>query len=114
MSQAERDNRAAQIERTMELLIHACKCQEENCENSNCPKIKALLKHAFTCQVKGPGGCQLCRKTWTLLQIHSKQCLEDDCPVPKCKDLKEYRRRSQEQIEERRREQYRLYLNAAR
>jgi len=34
--------------------------------------------------------------------------------VPRCRDLKEYRRRGQEQIEERRREQYRLYLNAAR
>lgn len=114
MSQAERENRAAQIERTMELLIHACNCRDPKCDNSNCPKIKHLLKHAFSCTIKSAGGCQLCRKTWTLLQIHSKQCMDDNCPVPKCKDLKEYRRRTQEQIEERRREQYRLYLNAAR
>ena len=114
LSQAERENRAAQIERTMELLLHACKCRKERCENSNCPKIKHLLKHALSCTVKSAGGCQLCRKTWTLLQIHSKGCMEDDCPVPRCRDLKEYRRRGQEQIEERRREQYRLYLNAAR
>ena len=114
MSNAERENRAAQIERTMELLVHACSCVNPKCDNSNCPKIKSLLKHALTCEVKAGGGCQLCRKTWTLLQIHSKSCLEDECPVPKCRELKEYRRRVAEQGEERRREQYRLYLSANR
>ena len=115
LSQAERDNRAAQIQRTMELLIHACTCKKgTDCENSNCPKIKHLIQHALTCQVKSNGGCQLCRKTWTLLQLHSKQCMDDNCRVIRCRDLKEYRRRAQEQIEERRREQYRLYMNAAR
>lgn len=114
MSNIERENRAAQIERTMELLMHACSCELPNCDNSNCPKIKSLLRHALTCQIKSAGGCQLCRKTWTLLQIHSKSCLEDECPVPKCRELKEYRRRVAEQGEERRREQYRLYLSANR
>lgn len=114
LSQAERESRAAQIQRTMELLVHACSCREKQCDNSNCPKLKTLLQHAFTCQIKNAGGCQLCRKTWTLLQIHSKQCMDDNCKVPKCKDLKAYQRRHQEQIEERRREHYRLYMNSNR
>ena len=114
ISEAERQSRQAQIDRTMELLLHAVTCRKNPCDNSNCAKIKQLLNHAFTCQIKTAGGCPLCRKTWTLLQIHSKQCMDDNCPVPKCKELKEYRRRGQEKIEERRREQYRQYLNAAR
>ena len=61
--------------------------------------------------MKAGGGCQLCRKMWTLLQVHSKGCKATNCPVPRCRDLKEYRRRATEQIEERRREQYRMYIN---
>lgn len=111
MTQEDRRDRAAQIQRTMELLVHATSCQVMNCGNPNCTKVKHLFKHAMACQLKAGGGCQLCRKMWTLLQMHSKGCKTANCPVPRCRDLKEYRRRAQEQVEERRREHYRMYMN---
>jgi E1A/CREB-binding protein len=112
MTEEDRRDRAAQIQRTMELLVHATTCRAQNCGSPNCTKVKHLFRHATACPVKAGGGCQLCRKMWTLLQVHSKGCTETDCPVPRCRDLKEYRRRAQDQVEERRREQYRAYMAA--
>jgi E1A/CREB-binding protein len=111
MTEEDRRDRQAQIQRTMELLVHATTCKLPNCGSPNCTKVKHLFKHAMTCTQKAGGGCQLCRKMWTLLQVHSKGCKATNCPVPRCRDLKEYRRRATEQIEARRREQYRMHIN---
>ena len=110
MTDSERQARQQQIERTMALLVHASSCRNAKCDNPNCAKVKQLFQHAMKCQTKAAGGCHLCRKIWTLLQVHSKGCVAHDCPVPRCADLKAYRRRAQEQVEERRRKQYRKYL----
>jgi E1A/CREB-binding protein len=110
MTDAERQARQQQIERTMALLVHASSCANAKCDNPNCAKVKQLFQHAMKCQTKAAGGCHLCRKIWTLLQVHSKGCVAHECPVPRCADLKAYRRRAQEQVEERRRKQYRKYL----
>jgi len=109
MSKEERQQRMKQLQRTMELLVHASGCQSEKCSSSNCTKVKSLFQHAFTCQMKATGGCGLCRRLWTLLQVHAKGCFQADCPVPRCRDLKEYRRRAAEQVEERRRQAFRFY-----
>ena len=111
MTEEDRRDRQAQIQQTMELLVHATTCKLPNCGSPNCTKVKHLFKHAMTCTQKAGGGCQLCRKMWTLLQVHSKGCKATNCPVPRCRDLKEYRRRATEQIEARRREQYRMHIN---
>ena len=111
MTEEDRRYRQAQIQRTMELLVHATTCKLPNCGSPNCTKVKHLFKHAMTCTQKAGGGCQLCRKMWTLLQVHSKGCKATNCPVPRFRDLKEYRRRATEQIEARRREQYRMHIN---
>jgi E1A/CREB-binding protein len=110
MTDEERQARQQQIERTMALLVHASSCTDGKCDNPNCIKVKQLFQHAMKCQTKAAGGCHLCRKIWTLLQVHSKGCVAHECPVPRCADLKAYRRRAQEQVEERRRKQYRKYL----
>ena len=36
---------------------------------------------------------RLCRRMWALLQLHAKQCKEAACPVPRCRELRELRRR---------------------
>ena len=109
MSKEERQARMKQLQRTMELLVHASGCQSDRCTSSNCANVKNLFSHAYTCPVRAAGGCNLCRKLWTLLQVHAKQCFQANCPVPRCKDLKEYRRRAAEQIEERRRQAFAHY-----
>tara|TARA_B100001142_G_scaffold298098_1_gene321011 strand:+ start:10 stop:2334 length:2325 start_codon:yes stop_codon:yes gene_type:complete len=110
MTEEDRRVRAEQIQRTMELLVHATRCKDANCGSPNCTKVKHLFKHAANCQLKAAGGCQLCRKMWTLLQVHANGCNDANCPVPRCKDLKAYRQRSQEQQDAKRRARYRVYM----
>ena len=61
MTEEERNERAAQLQRTMALLVHASACANQNCPSSNCGKVKMLFQHAVSCQRKVTGGCQLCR-----------------------------------------------------
>ena len=105
-------NRKAQAERArsiqlhMQLLVHASGCNGTTCPSANCAKMKALLKHGASCQVRAAGGCPICRRVWALLQVHARQCRTPKCAVPRCKDLKEHMRRlqrQQEQMDDRRR-----------
>eukprot|EP00501_MAST-03F_sp_TOSAG23-6_P001942 GSMAST32.ASY1.ANO1.2023.1 assembled CDS len=53
-----------------------------------------LLVHASGCRNSdSTGGCNRCRRIWALLQIHARQCKTQDCPVPRCRDLKDHLRR---------------------
>ena len=111
MTEEDRRDRAAQIQRTMELLVHATTCRVQNCGSPNCTKVKHLFKHAMTCQGEGGGGCHLCRKMWTLLQVHSKGCKVSNCPVPRCRGpqgVPEEGRRTRWRSG--RRQQYRAYM----
>jgi E1A/CREB-binding protein len=85
LTQVERDQRQVQLQRTMELLKHACSCQDSNCSSSSCRKVRALFQHAVHCQLKVTGGCPHCKKMWCLLTLHAKSCVEPNCPVPRCK-----------------------------
>lgn len=61
LTQEQQADRAAQLQRTMNLLVHASACNQQNCISSNCAKVKALFQHAVTCNRKVSGGCHLCR-----------------------------------------------------
>lgn len=61
ISEDERRDRAAQLQRTMKLLVHASDCRDKSCASSNCHKIKELYYHANKCTVKVLGGCPACR-----------------------------------------------------
>eukprot|EP00967_Tisochrysis_lutea_P021097 scaffold23960_cov22-Tisochrysis_lutea.AAC.4 len=59
-----------------------------------CPaQVRQLFQHAVGCQQKVTGGCPLCKKMWFLLNLHAKSCTRTDCPVPRCKEIKDLRRR---------------------
>ena len=49
---------------------------------------------------------------WALLQLHSKQCNQADCPVPRCKELRMLKRRQLIRQEEKRRQGYANMLQA--
>ena len=102
--------RQEQLRKTMELLEHASVCKDPNCKNQNCKRVRMLFKHGLECQVKYQGGCQLCRRMWALLQIHAKSCQKDNCPVPRCQDLRAHTRRQREAMENRRRQAYQQML----
>ena len=96
------EERHRNIELRLSLMLHASTCtQESYCNFANCAKMKVYLKHGTTCKVKAPGGCKLCKRVYTLLRIHaiSKQCKQENCPVPDCVAIRERVRqiRSQQQ-----------------
>lgn len=47
-----------------------------------------------------------------LLQVHAKQCQRADCPVPRCKELREMRRRAVVRQEDQRRVAYKNMVSA--
>lgn len=74
------------------LLMHASQCIETKnaCPYPKCSQIKKLWFHAYQCNLRVAGGCQLCQKTWTLLRLHSENCRDSGCRVPRCLDLKKH------------------------
>lgn len=76
LTDAERKDRAAQLQRTMSLLVHASGCSDPRCPSTSCSKVKALFAHAVQCTSKVTGGCQLCR--WVPLHL-PELCGEMQC-----------------------------------
>ena len=69
--------------------------------------IAALRRKALLCLEVLANFCWLwCRRMWMLLQVHAKQCQRSDCPVPRCKELREMRRRAVVRQEDQRRVAY--------
>jgi hypothetical protein len=85
LTEQERAERAAQLQKTLQLLVHACSCNNPQCGSNSCRKVRQLFQHAVQCQLKVTGGCQLCKKMWCLLNLHAKGCTTTDCPVPRCR-----------------------------
>ena len=106
LTDEQRAERATQLARTMALLRHASGCTDAACASSNCAKVKGLFHHAVACPHKVAGGCPLCRRMWALLQVHAKQCTELACPVPRCRELRDSRRRQAAKADEQRRAAY--------
>lgn len=95
------------------VLVHAATCQLPNCGSRRCTKMKDAFNHGMMC-TKPPGWCVMCRTFGRLLYVHHKGCKATNCTVPRCRDFKERRRRAKEQNEARRRERYRMDINAKR
>eukprot|EP00798_Chlamydomonas_sp_ICE-L_P023039 gene23039-30234_t len=110
LTDKERRERNEQLQRTMNLLVHACSCNNPQCGSNSCRKIRQLFQHAVQCQVKVVGGCQMCKKMWYLLNLHAKGCTRHDCPVPRCREIKELRRKQTARQEEKRRLAYQNML----
>ncbi|XP_022847823.1 histone acetyltransferase HAC1-like isoform X2 [Olea europaea var. sylvestris] len=98
-----RQIRVMQLRKMLDLLVHASQCRSPLCQYPNCRKVKGLFRHGFVCKVRASGGCPLCKKMWSLLQLHSRACKESQCNVPRCRDLREHTRRMQQQSDSRRR-----------
>ncbi|ETV96157.1 hypothetical protein H310_10359 [Aphanomyces invadans] len=91
---------------TMQLLVHASSCEEGGCSSTNCDRMKVLIRHGSQCKLRATGGCNTCRRIWTLLQIHARQCRTTECRVLRCNDLREHLRKlalQQQLMDDRRR-----------
>jgi len=103
----QRKERQRSIQLHMTLLLHASTCRSPECQSANCAKMKGLLKHGTQCKVKANGGCNVCKRIWALLQIHAKQCKQENCPVPNCMAIRERYRQlqlQQQAMDDRRRQ----------
>ncbi|KAL2642143.1 hypothetical protein R1flu_009730 [Riccia fluitans] len=98
-----RQQRVLQLRKMLDLLVHASQCGVPSCSYPKCRSVKGLFRHGMMCKVRASGGCALCKRMWYLLQLHARACKESECRVPRCKDLKEHVRRSNQQQESRRR-----------
>ncbi|CAL1390742.1 unnamed protein product [Linum trigynum] len=77
----------------LDALPHASVCpvtRSNGCPYKNCSVLKRLFSHATKCSTRSSGGCLLCRAVWNILRLHSLECSEPNCRVPRCSDLKEY------------------------
>ncbi|KAL9266361.1 Histone acetyltransferase HAC1-like protein [Drosera capensis] len=92
-----------QLKKILRLLAHASQCCLPTCQHSKCRAIKALFCHGKQCKVRVAGGCARCKRMWQFIQLHSRVCKDPDCKVPRCRDLREYLRRIQQQSDSRRR-----------
>lgn len=110
LTDEERAQRDAMLQRTMESLKHASVCKDPHCQNPNCQKIKALFAHVRACKVKVGGGCVFCRKVWLLLHTHAKLCTDAVCRVPKCMEIRIQRQRQAARQDDMRRAAYRQML----
>jgi len=117
LTEAQRKERQRSIQLHMTLLLHAATCTSPKCPSANCTKMKGLLKHGAQCQLKAAGGCNICKRIWTLLQIHARQCKETSCPVPNCMAIRERVRQLKQQqqaMDDRRRQEMNRVYSATR
>mmetsp|Transcript_17915 Transcript_17915/g.20693 ORF Transcript_17915/g.20693 Transcript_17915/m.20693 type:complete len:1767 (+) Transcript_17915:908-6208(+) len=98
------------------LLVHACSCNDMNCKNPLCPKMKAFLKHGRDCQKRVRGGCKICLKISFLLQLHGRHCTlpAGKCRVPNCAKTRELLRRHAARQQDRRIQMQNARMNAER
>lgn len=85
------------------VLEHASKCTAPCCTYTYCRNLKRLFRHSSECRTRSRGGCKLCMQIWYLLQKHAQACKELECRVPRCKDLRDHKRKKQMQSDARRR-----------
>lgn len=108
LTEEQRKERQRSIQLHMTLLQHAATCTSTACPSANCTKMKGLLKHGGSCQIKATGGCNVCKRIWALLQIHARQCKASPCPVPNCMAIRERVRqlkKQQQAMDDRRRQE---------
>nr|XP_010940016.1 histone acetyltransferase HAC1 [Elaeis guineensis]XP_019710712.1 histone acetyltransferase HAC1 [Elaeis guineensis] len=101
---ADSDTRAQKklaLQTVLNVLVHASKCPDPHCSYPSCYKIKRLFHHSMECKIRANGGCIPCKKVWYLLHKHARVCNQLECRVPRCKDLKDHRRKKQQQSDSR-------------
>lgn len=52
--------------------------------------MQEFLQHVMSCPTGGIGkGCSQCKRIVNLFNLHARVCRNDNCGVPRCKDIRE-------------------------
>ena len=73
-----------QAQTMLRLVVHAAACRGP-CQYLNCRKLKSVFHHGKNCQTRASNGCRLCKKMWSIIQLHARACKEAECSVPRCR-----------------------------
>ena len=87
-NQDERKQRQRKLVMHIQLIKHASRCKSKQCTSTNCQKMKCFLMHEASCRVNVQGGCEICKRIWTLLRIHAQTCKDPKCPTPQCSAIR--------------------------
>ena len=82
-------DRVTAIQRCINSLMHACQCQDANCQSPSCRKMKRVVSHTRQCRRKSDGGCPICKQLIALCCYHAKVCQEAKCPAYFCQNIKQ-------------------------
>ncbi|KAL2504800.1 Histone acetyltransferase HAC1 [Abeliophyllum distichum] len=83
----------------LDLLVHANQCQATRgnpCSYRYCLQMKWLFRHSRDCELRLAGHCKQCKRIWYLLLLHSKDCRDSNCNMPRCMDIKKHKTRAVE------------------
>jgi hypothetical protein len=73
-----------QAQTMLRLVVHAAACRGP-CQYLNCQKLKSIFHHGKNCQTRASNGCRVCKKMWSIIQLHARACKEAQCNVPRCR-----------------------------
>jgi hypothetical protein len=76
----------AEVEKGLKHAV-ACKLGRE-CTVPNCARFKFLLDHSSRCDSEVPARCEVCLHHSRVVAEHAKRCRDEQCLVPRCKDLR--------------------------
>ncbi|CAF3073303.1 unnamed protein product, partial [Rotaria sp. Silwood2] len=75
------------IQFCIDTLLHALNCCIVNCIYRGCLCYKRIIQHAKDCKEKNRQ-CYKCKQVIFLCWHHAKSCLNQNCQVPFCMNLK--------------------------
>lgn len=78
-----------QMKANLEMLVHACQCDNSLCALAACKKMKVHVNHCKECEYQTNGGCSYCRTLFVLCSYHAKGCHQTNCSVVNCMRIKE-------------------------
>ena len=79
--------RQQSMQRCIEALLHAVNCRNANCVNRSCFRYKRVIQHTKECKGKN-SQCNVCKQVIFLCWYHAKNCMDQNCQVPFCTNLK--------------------------
>ena len=73
-------------------LSHAMICARKDCSLELCWRLKFLIGHVPSCEIRSSGGCSSCKLYWEIVQLHAKKCKQEKCIISGCHDFRPVRK----------------------